>query len=241
MRLLDSRTLQLRTFYGDDIPPYAILSHTWLQDEDEVTHAQIQDPENCRHMMEFQKIEYTCQQSIRDGLNHVWIDTCCIDKTNSTELSEAINSMFQWYSNSKVCYVYLTDISDQQNGNLMGSRWWSRAWTLQELLAPTDVRFYNVFWQRIGSKRDSILIITFDTGIDEETLRSPKRMFDKSIAQRLSWAAGRKAKRTEDRAYSLLGILGVNMAMQYGEGSGALVISLYELHVRQMLTSYTHL
>ncbi|CAN9270779.1 unnamed protein product [Alternaria alternata] len=129
--------------------------------------------------------------------------------------------MFQWYSNSKVCYVYLTDVFDQQNGNLMGSRWWSRAWTLQELLAPTDVRFYNVFWQRIGSKRDSILVITFDTGIDEETLRSPRRMFDKSIAQRLSWAAGRKAKRTEDRAYSLLGILGVNMAMQYGEGSGA--------------------
>ncbi|KAB2102383.1 hypothetical protein AG0111_0g9246 [Alternaria gaisen] len=221
MRLLDSRTLQLRTFYGDDIPPYAILSHTWLQDEDEVTHAQIQDPENCRHMMGFQKIEYTCQQAIRDGLNHAWIDTCCIDKTNSTELSEAINSMFQWYSNSKTCYVYLTDVSDQQNGNLMGSRWWSRAWTLQELLAPTDVRFYNVFWKRIGSKRDSILVIKFDTGIDEETLRSPRRMFDKSIAQRLSWAAGRKAKRTEDRAYSMLGILGVNMAMQYGEGSGA--------------------
>lgn len=113
----------------------------------------------------------------------------------------------------------------------MGSRWWSRAWTLQELLAPTDVRFYNVFWKRIGSKRDSILVIKFDTGIDEETLRSPRRMFDKSIAQRLSWAAGRKAKRTEDRAYSMLGILGVNMAMQYGEGSGALVISLYEPHV----------
>jgi hypothetical protein len=95
MRLLDVRTLKLRTFYGDEVPPYAILSHTWLRDKDEVTHAQIQDPGNCRNMLGFQKIRYACQQAIKDSLDHVWIDTCCIDKTNSTELSEAINSMFR--------------------------------------------------------------------------------------------------------------------------------------------------
>jgi hypothetical protein len=179
-------------------------------------------------MLGFQKIEYTCHQAIQDGLHHVWIDTCCIDKTNSTELSEAINSMFQWYSKSRVCYVYLTDVSNQVEESFMGSRWWTRAWTLQELIAPTDVRFYNVLWQRMGSKKDSISIITSVTGIDRETLHSPLRMFDKSIAQRLSWAAGREAKRAEDRSYSLLGLLGVNMAMQYGEGGPGAFTRLQE-------------
>lgn len=215
MRLLDARTLELQTFYGDEIPSYAILSHTWLRDEDEVTHAQIQDLENCRHMLGYQKIEYTCQQALIDGLYHVWIDTCCIDKMNSTELSEATSSMFQWYSESCVCYVYLMDVvSEEMIEGFVCSRWWTRAWTLQELVAPTNVQFYNALWQRIGSKAASISTITSVTGIDEETLRSPRRMFDKSIAQRLSWAASRKAKRTEDRAYSLIGLFGVRgMAM----------------------------
>lgn len=105
MRLLDVRTLKLRTFYGDDVPPYAILSHTWLRDKDEATHAQIQDPGNCRNMLGFQKIRYACQQAIKDSLDHIWID-----KTNSTELSEANNSMFRWYSESRVCHVYLKDV-----------------------------------------------------------------------------------------------------------------------------------
>ena len=223
MRLLDARTLELQTFYGDEIPSYAILSHTWLRDEDEVTHAQIQDLENCRHMFGYQKIEYTCRQALLDGLKYVWIDTCCIDKTNSTELSEAISSMFEWYSESFVCYVYVMDVeSEEMTESFACSRWWTRAWTLQELLAPTDVQFYNVLWQRMGSKIASISIITSVTGIDEETVRTPSRMFDRSIAQRLSWAAGREAKRIEDRAYSLIGLLGVKgMTMQYGEGSGA--------------------
>ncbi|KAH8643572.1 hypothetical protein IG631_01035 [Alternaria alternata] len=123
MRILDARTLKLRTFYGDDIPSYAILSHTWLRDEDEVSHAQIQDLDNCRQMLGFQKIEYTRQQAIRDCVHYVWIDTCCIDKTNSTELSEAINSMFQWYSKSYVCYVYLMDVvSDEMSESFVDSR-----------------------------------------------------------------------------------------------------------------------
>ncbi|CAN9130226.1 unnamed protein product [Alternaria alternata] len=113
-------------------------------------------------------------------------------------------------------------VSEEMTEGFVCSRWWTRAWTLQELVAPTNVQFYNALWQRIGSKTASISIITSVTGIDEETLRSPRRMFDKSIAQRLSWAASRKAKRTEDRTYSLIGLLGVRgMAMQYGEGSGA--------------------
>ncbi|CAN9130789.1 unnamed protein product [Alternaria alternata] len=113
-------------------------------------------------------------------------------------------------------------VSEEMTEGFVCSRWWTRAWTLQELVAPTNVQFYNALWQRIGSKTASISIITSVTGIDEETLRSPRRMFDKSIAQRLSWAASRKAKRTEDRTYSLIGLLGVRgMAMQYGEGSDA--------------------
>jgi hypothetical protein len=131
--------------------------------------------------------------------------------------------MFQWYSKSYVCYVYLMDVvSDEMSESFMGSRWWTRAWTLQELLAPINVQFYNVHWQLMGLKTASISIIASVTGIDEDTLRSPSRMSDRSIAQRLSWAAGREAKRIEDRAYSLIGLLGVRgMAMQYGEGSSA--------------------
>jgi hypothetical protein len=127
MRLLDVHTLKLRTFYGDAVPGYAILSHNWLQDHEEVTFQQIQNPEACNDMRGFQKVTLLCAQAIMDGYKYAWIDTCCIDKSNSSELSEAINSMFAWYEQSEVCYAYLADI-DLENDGLMSSRWWSRAW-----------------------------------------------------------------------------------------------------------------
>jgi hypothetical protein len=226
MRLLNVRTFTLHTFYGDNIPPYAILSHTWLRDDEEVTFASITSapPTNAfqaswRNVPGAKKIVYLCDQAADDGLDYAWADTCCIDKTNSVELSEAINSMFKWYQRSRTCYAYLADVDKVDGGQIEHSRWWDRAWTLQELVAPVLVHFYDKHWQSLGTKEDLLDLVSLRCGVDHETLKQPDTMYVKSVAQRMSWAAHREATRLEDRAYSLLGIFDVNLSMQYGEGS----------------------
>lgn len=224
MRLLNVRTYELRTFYGVSIPQYAILSHTWLQDHEEVTFAHLQSEarNDWIRLPGAQKIEWTCWQAIQDGYSWAWVDTCCIDKTNNAELSEAINSMFRWYKSSGTCYVYLLDVDiTEDNHDILTSRWWSRAWTLQELVAPTDVRFYDTRWRPMGSKADHAQNIANTKKIDEKTLHDPDSIFFRSVARRMSWAAHREATRDEDLAYSLLGIFNINMTMQYGEGEKA--------------------
>lgn len=223
MRLLDVETYRLHTFYGDMIPKYAILSHTWLQDHEEVTfnHLEYQLPSSWDSLPGARKIELTCGQAAADGHSWAWIDTCCIDKANSSELSEAINSMFMWYRNAAVCYAFLMDIDRGRQDDMLSSRWWTRAWTLQELLAPESVLFFDINWQYIGTKADMAEQIGLATNIDVDTLRDSEVTYSKSVAQRLSWTARRKATRVEDLAYSLLGLFQINMAMQYGEGSGA--------------------
>jgi hypothetical protein len=221
MRLLNVHDYGLHTFYGDEVPRYAILSHTWLNDNEEVTFAQLKSDLRWRDTLGARKIIYLCQQAADDGYSYAWIDTCCIDKTNNAELSEAINSMFQWYQKAEVCYVYLMDIHNNQGDDFLSSRWWSRAWTLQELVAPATVRFYDGAWQSIGSKRDMAERIANKSGIDARVLYDSHRIPFRSVASRMSWAAHRQAKRVEDLAYSLLGIFNINMAMQYGEGDKA--------------------
>ena len=225
MRLLNVQTFKLHTFYGDKIPSYAILSHTWLQDDEEVTfaHLQTQAPIEWTNLPGARKIKLTCQQAAHHGYSWAWIDTCCIDKSNSSELSEAINSMFRWYKRARECYVYLADIDFDQQDNFLRSRWWTRAWTLQELLAPKCVQFYDKHWRSICTKFDTAELIAKAMDIDIEVLRFPETMRDKSVAQRMSWAARRRATRAEDLAYSLLGIFQINMTMQYGEGMEAFV------------------
>jgi hypothetical protein len=132
MRLLEVHTMKLYTFYGDQIPPYAILSHRWLQEGDEVSYQQIRDPSRCRHLPGYHKIELLCNQAMKDGYKYAWIDTCCIDKSSSAELSEAINSMYAWYQRSAVCYAYLTDLHSDSK-DLLDSLWWSRAWYVELL------------------------------------------------------------------------------------------------------------
>jgi hypothetical protein len=226
MRLLNVRTFTLHTFYGDNIPPYAILSHTWLRDDEEVIFASITSapPSNSyqgswRDLPGAKKIVYLCNQAADDGLDYAWADTCCIDKTNSVELSEAINSMFKWYQRSRTCYAYLADVDKSDGGQITQSRWWDRAWTLQELVAPVVMHFYDKHWQSLGTKEDLLDLVSLKSGVDHETLKQPDTMYVKSVAQRMSWAAHREATRLEDRAYSLLGIFDVNLSMQYGEGS----------------------
>lgn len=225
MRLLNVHTYKLHTFYGDAIPKYAILSHTWLAADEEVTflHLQTQESTTWRQLPGAKKIFYTCQQARDDGHTWAWVDTCCIDKSNNAELSEAINSMFRWYQRSEVCYVYLSDYVYRPNSDLFTSRWWTRAWTLQELVAPEHVRFFDAHWQEMGTKSERADEIASKMSIDVGTLRDSKLMYLQCVAQRMSWAAHREATREEDLAYSLLGIFSINMTMQYGEGEKAFV------------------
>lgn len=204
---------------------YAILSHTWGKEE--VSFQDIQNLKSARRLEGYRKIQSTCKQALQDGLRYVWIDTCCIDKKSSAELSEAINSMYAYYKMSRVCYVLLSDVywTDDRTAEsitaLLGqSRWFKRGWTLQELLAPPMVQFFARQWQTIGTKSSLALTLAEITRIDIYVLggKSPR---DYSVAQRMSWASGRETTRPEDRAYSLLGIFDVNIPILYGEGSKA--------------------
>ena len=212
----------------DDIPHYAILSHTWGADAEEVTFENLMNGTG-KDKSGYNKLRFCGEQAGRDGLRYFWVDTCCIDKSNSNELQEAINSMFRWYRNAAKCYVYLSDVSrpaldanDDFNrwtweSDLRKSRWFTRGWTLQELLAPALVEFFSKEGEKIGNKKSLERHINEITGIPIQALRgNPLSSF--TIAERISWQDNRETTRKEDKAYSLLGICGVHMPLIYGEG-----------------------
>lgn len=239
MRLINAKTLKIEEFGPRNLPKYAILSHTW--GDKEPTFVEWRSVVTRRWKFSkpgFTKIFATCKQARRDGLSHVWIDTVCIDKTSSAELSEAINSMFAWYEKAEVCYVYLTDIPSQPPSGidlleLLGSsRWFSRGWTLQELIAPDHVVFYSQSWTHLGSKKALASFLSLVTGVDQLCIRKERGLREYSIAQRMSWVADRVTTRPEDIAYCLLGIFGINMPLLYGEGERAF-IRLQEEIIRQ--------
>ncbi|KFY22069.1 hypothetical protein V493_06875 [Pseudogymnoascus sp. VKM F-4281 (FW-2241)] len=232
MRLINTTTLQLSEFMGDETPPYAILSHTW--GEGEVTLQKFGDLESAALEPGFGKIKNSCRLAEGNGIAYIWIDTCCIDKTSSAELTEAINSMFKWYASATICYAYLSDLNpgdritetdndNQPSRQFAQSRWFTRGWTLQELIAPTTVEFYDREWGLRGSKTGLCRAISAVTGIDQEVLNDSSALFGVPIARRMSWAATRQTTRLEDIAYSLLGIFDVNMPMLYGEGEKAFI------------------
>ncbi|KAI0849257.1 HET-domain-containing protein [Daldinia vernicosa] len=224
MRLLSSSSGEMKFFPSRaGIPPYAILSHTW--EEEEVSFQDWQgEREKVKKVKGFRKIEYCCQQAVKDGFDWVWVDTCCIDKTSSAELSESINSMFRWYKEASVCYAYLADVKRSPlstiESQIAESHWFERGWTLQELIASKNVIFYSEDWCQIGTKLQLSTLISSITGI-EETYLDSANIQNASIAQRMSWAANRKTTREEDIAYCLLGIFDVNMPLLYGEGERA--------------------
>ncbi|OAK97067.1 HET domain-containing protein [Phaeosphaeriaceae sp. SRC1lsM3a] len=200
-----------------NIPRYAILSHTWGNDEEEVTFQDLLNGTG-ENKAGYSKIRSCGEQAGRDGLEYFWVDTCCIDKTNSVELSEAINSMFRWYKDADICYAYLADVDEWQD--IDGSRWFKRGWTLQELLAPKSMFFYNCNWEGIDTRGNMSPTIFRITGIPARVI-SLNFSGKYSFAQVISWAAGRETTREEDMAYCLLGLLEVNMSLIYGEGSRA--------------------
>jgi hypothetical protein len=207
-------------------PPYAILSHRWGADDEEYTYKDLLEGTG-KHKIGYQKVRACGVQAIKDNLDYFWVDTCCIDKSSSAELSEAINSMWLWYCNSEVCYAFLNDvpaeIGHQDRNQVLGrSKWFTRGWTLQELLAPRRVNFYNATWKLIGTKHNMAGIISSITHIGQVYLSDrPDPLETASIAERMSWASRRETKRVEDVTYCLLGIFGVSMPLLYGEGDRA--------------------
>ena len=218
MRLLHTSTIELHEFSSDKIPKYAILSHTWDDDEFLFSHFQ---REKSAKPESHHKVTRCCELAASEGWEYVWIDTCCIDKSSSSELNESINSMYRWYKNSVICYVYLSDFSlkcPPLSNALQKSRWFRRGWTLQELLAPCNLVFFDEHWAEIGGKVFLEERLSQICKISKAHLRDP---MSASIAAKMSWASCRETSREEDLAYSLLGLFNIHMPLIYGEGANA--------------------
>ncbi|KAK3304968.1 heterokaryon incompatibility protein-domain-containing protein [Chaetomium strumarium] len=274
MRLINTSTLALAEFHNAaSTPPYAILSHTWEQEE-EVTFQQFTTLPHREVTLKkgFAKIAQTCALARARGLDWAWVDTCCIDKSSSSELTEAINSMFRWYLQAKVCFALLADLEagdgaqgkkgvdegedggdaqadedkpvdqggsevadtmstvsehgslfDQQVARFAHCRWFTRGWTLQELIAPHRVEFYNRSWEFQGDKVSLRAVLSEITRICAKVLKNADLLPTVPVAQRMSWAATRQTTRVEDTAYCLLGIFGVHIPLLYGEGDKAFI------------------
>ncbi|KAM6509848.1 hypothetical protein FALCPG4_017488 [Fusarium falciforme] len=226
MRLINVRTMELEEFHGDQVPRYAILSHTWGQGE--VTFQDWKDLNLASQKAGFAKILGACRQASEDSLEYLWVDTNCIDKTSSAELSEAINSMFAWYRDAVVCYAFLIDVPTIPASGLVRyeaycqSRWFTRGWTLQELLAPRDLIFFDQNWHQIGNRSGSLgERIAAITQIEVPFITDQSTLSHASVAQKMSWLSRRATTRVEDMAYCMLGIFGINMPLLYGEGTKA--------------------
>jgi hypothetical protein len=228
MRLLHFDALGrliLTDFRGKPIPPYAILSHRWGDSEiliEDISNGNYKDIEEG-----YEKLQFCVEQAARDGLQYSWIDTCCIDRWDNNERSKAINSMFQWYRNAARCYVFLSDVSlsavtdtaacSDWEASFRKSEWFTRGWTLQELIAPVSVEFFSREGQRIGDKASLDRLLHDVTNIPLAALRNcPLDQF--STSERRRWVENRRTTEDEDIVYCLLGVLGVSMPTTYGEG-----------------------
>ena len=231
MWLLNTTTLKLEDFMGS-IPPYAILSHTW--GDEEVSFQAITTGVTEYHTKGYEKIKRSCALARSDGHEYIWIDTCCIDKKSSAELSEAINSMYAWYSKAVICYVFMCDVAYgvyalNKEQDFVKSRWFTRGWTLQELLAPRKIKFYDRNWDYIGDRRDMLNLVSQATGIEPLYISHGRPIREASVAARMAWASKRETTRQEDKAYCLMGIFNVNMPLLYGEGDKAFLRLQHEI------------
>jgi hypothetical protein len=230
MRLLKASSsggFELVSFPDDNLPRYAILSHTWTTGQ-EVTYGELVAGTS-RSKAGLGKIKFCVDRAAHDDIDYCWVDTCCIDKSDSAELSTAINSMFRYYQRANKCYVYLSDVSvpeevtDAQAFRITWetafrqSRWFTRGWTLQELLAPSIVEFFSKNGKLLGSKKSLEQDIHDITKLPLEVLRG-QNFSTFSIEERLSWTVRRTTTLKEDKVYCLLGIFGVFLPLIYGEG-----------------------
>ncbi|KAK0730941.1 NACHT domain-containing protein [Lasiosphaeris hirsuta] len=206
-----------------EIPPYAILSHTW--GDAEVLFKDLEDS-TAKSKAGYAKIQFCGDRAREDGLQFFWIDTCCIDKSDHVELEHALNSMFQWYRDAAKCYVYLADVlahKQDADGNLkwrigfQNCRWFTRGWTLQELIAPASVEFFSREDERLGDKKSLEKEIHDTTGIPLRALQG-NPLSDFGVDQRMAWIEKRETRYEEDKVYALFGIFDVHIPVIYGEG-----------------------
>ena len=246
------RRAKVLEFGDDEETEYAILSHRWTDQEvdyNEVVKLAKMDEEERSEIRQrdgYRKIVQSCEQAKKDGYKWLWVDTCCIDKRSSAELSEAINSMYRWYENSRICYAYLHDVPGssfpvvRDQAKYPKSKgwpeWFTRGWTLQEMIAPKDVQFFNKDWHPIGDKRTLAPTLQTITRVPQQILKEGLSSDRPCVAQIMSWAANRTTTRVEDRAYSLMGLLDVNMPMLYGEGKK----TFHRLQLEIIRTSNDH-
>ncbi|KAF2818319.1 TPR-like protein [Ophiobolus disseminans] len=236
-RLPGDDGFELTTFDDNSAPLYAILSHTWTAGQ-EITYKELLAGIGI-NKSGYAKLRFCGDRARADGLQYFWVNTCCIDKATSDELSTAINSMFRWYQRAARCYVYLTDVSvPEEVANpeayrisweqaFRHSRWFTRGWTLQELLAPASVEFFSHESKRLGSRISLEQEINEITKIPNRALRGQK-LHEFSVEERMRWAAGRTTTMKEDKIYCLLGIFSVFLPLIYGEGEHYATLRLKE-------------
>ena len=223
MWLINTTTLELEIFINPEKEPYAILSHTWGAEE--VSFRDFHDLDTASTKRGFVKIRRTCEIARQRGLRYAWVDTCCIDKSSSAELSEAINSMFAWYKYAAVCLVYLEDLANDVDFDhgFTSCKWHTRGWTLQELIAPRHLEFYDQNWIKRTTKLQSRAVLTAVTGVSEDVLEDSVLLARLPVARRMSWVSRRQTTRLEDMAYCMLGIFDIYMPLIYGEGEKSFV------------------
>ena len=231
MRLIkrENGRFSLTEFADDKVPEYAILSHTWGAHDEEIAFNDLMDgsfgvpAEGSNKSKGYSKLQFCADQTALDGPEYFWMDTCCIDKSNIIELQHAVNSMFRYYQNAAKCYVYLSDVHYSENrqatwhSEFLASRWFTRGWTLQELLAPKSVEFYSQEGNRLGDKASLERQIHEITKIPTKALRGVP-LFQFTVDERMSWMKDRETKYAEDKAYALQGLFDVYMPVIYGEG-----------------------
>ncbi|KAK7443564.1 hypothetical protein VKT23_015737 [Stygiomarasmius scandens] len=214
-RLIDARTLKLVEFDTNTfIPPYAILSHRWTE---EVVYDEFVQP----HAETFAKsgylkIDAACRQARQDGIGYIWVDTCCIKQGDPADVSANITSMYAFYQNTEVCYAYLADVPWPEKYIVL-SDWFERGWTLQELIAPRTVVFFDKDWQRIGDKHELRDTIYWKTTIPPAILSGEQFIQDIDVLTRMTWAMQRSTTKAQDEAYCLQGLLGVSLEPNYDE------------------------
>ncbi|KAI0188411.1 heterokaryon incompatibility protein-domain-containing protein [Astrocystis sublimbata] len=242
MRLLtvqDDGKVTLTKDLTRNLPPYAILSHTWEREDEEVSFKNIIDGVG-QDKRGYNKIRFCLKQAESDGLQYIWIDSCCINKNNNSEVAIAIQSMFRWYKHATKCYVYLIDVYCHLDVDdclwmpqFRASRWFTRGWTLQELLAPLEVEFFSAEGYLLGDKTSLEQQVHEITGISTMALRGyPLSNFSRDV--RMSWAKGRETKLEEDLAYSLFGLFEIFLLPIYGEGKKNAFNRLQQAFERQV-------
>ncbi|KAL8855447.1 MAG: hypothetical protein Q9178_007917 [Gyalolechia marmorata] len=228
IRLLNVESFTLQQFKDEECPPYVIISHRWAEDpSQEVVYDDMAQPPKLRSSRlkskpaSASKITQACQKVLEHTngeITHLWLDTVCIKQDNPMELSTAINSMYRLYEEAKVCFAYLSDFPSTEVQTLGQSDWFNRGWTLQELIAPREVQFFDRDWRLLGDKWDLRKELTSRTNIDKKYLIDSMFKNFASVSKRMSWMVGRRTTVPEDTAYCLLGIFDVNMPLLYGEG-----------------------